>query len=82
MFVYSRLQEWNLLERNVKTSVHRNREKYLLPVLFSSTGNMSYHNDADGLTKSLGHHHKREKWRLFTDTAKVSLKGFPLYVRN
>lgn len=43
---------------------------------------MSYRNDADGLTKSLGHHHKREKWRLFTDTAKASLKGFLLYVRN
>jgi hypothetical protein len=47
----SRLQERNLLERNVMTSAYHNHEKDLL-TFFSPTGNMSYCNYVDGLMKS------------------------------
>ena len=48
----SRFQEWNLLERKVKTYVYHNHENDLLP-FFSSIGNMTNCKYFYGLIKSL-----------------------------
>jgi hypothetical protein len=76
----SRLQEWNLLERNFKTCLSQ-PEKAFLP-LFSSNGRMFYCNNADGLLKSLEHDHTREERRLLIDASKINLKGVLLHTGN
>ena len=43
--------------------------------IISSIPCVSYCKDVNGLMKLMGHNHKSEKQRLFTDASKVSLKG-------
>ena len=70
----SKLKERHLLEKNVKISLYRNREKDLI-TYFSSQNAFIYCNDVDGLMRAIGHKHKPENWRLFIDTNKLSLKS-------
>ena len=49
---------------------HRDFETF-----FSSSKDVVYCNDADGLFGALDHVHNQEEWRLFTDSSKASLKA-------
>lgn len=77
----SRLKEKNLLEKDVKISHYRNREKDLTP-FFSSQDSLIYCNDVDGLMKAIGHEYQPENWRLFIDSNKYSLKAVLLHNGN
>ena len=52
----SRLKERNLLEKDVKISLYRNREKYLTTYL-TSQDTLIYFNDVDGFMRAIGHKH-------------------------
>lgn len=70
----SRLQQWNLLEENVKVSVYRNREKDLTP-FFNMENNLVACSDVNSLMTSLRMEHNPKDWRLFIDSSKLSLKA-------
>jgi hypothetical protein len=65
----SRLQQWNLLDDNVKVSVFRSRQKRLAQ-FFKKEGNLVACNDFVGLITVLNINHKPEEWRLFIDSSK------------
>jgi hypothetical protein len=65
----SRLQQWNLLDDNVKVSAFRSRQKRLAQ-FFKKEGNLIACNDLDGPMTALNITHKPEEWRLFIDSSK------------
>ena len=77
----SSLKERNLLEKDVKISLCRNREKNLT-TYFSSQDTLIYCNDVDGLMKAIGHQHQPENWRLLIDSNKLTLKAVVLHNEN
>jgi hypothetical protein len=77
----SRLQQWNLLNGNVKVSASRSRQKRLAH-FFKKEGNCVACSDVDGPMTALNINHKSEEWRLFTDPSKSSLKAVLLHNGN
>lgn len=77
----SRLQGWNLLNKDVKVTSFRHRqekfEKY-----FSSTEKIVHCNDVDALFLALEQKHDPSDWRLFIDSSKLSLKAVLLHNGN
>lgn len=77
----SRLQEWNLLDKNTKISVFRNRHQKL-STFYSKQDLLCVCTDVDGLALELGFQHKPSEWRLFIDSSKSSLKAVLLHNGN
>ena len=78
----SRLQQWNLLDRGVKVSVFRDRQKALVPFFFME-GDLVECCDVDGLMMStLNIVHDPHEWRLCIDSSKTSLKAVLLHNGN
>ena len=74
----SRLQQWNLLESDVKISLLRDRENDLVQFFFMES-DLNYCNDIDGLMVALSITHDPDGWRLFIDSSKASLKAVLLH---
>ncbi|GBM98118.1 hypothetical protein AVEN_229764-1 [Araneus ventricosus] len=68
----SRLQQWNLLEENVRV-VHT--PHLLFESFFKKEESIVFYWDIDGLLKELHIAHEPNEWRLFTVTLKLSLKA-------
>lgn len=77
----SRLQQWNLLQKNVKISSFRKRESELLGYFFKD-GDLVYCNNIPGLLEQLHLPNDTEQWRLFIDASKFSLKAVLLHNGN
>ncbi|KAJ8716001.1 hypothetical protein PYW08_013286 [Mythimna loreyi] len=77
----SRLQQWNLLAKDTKISVFRDRNKHL-STFFRAENKLCYCIDPDGLMVSLGIKHEVNEWRLFVDSSKSSLKAVLLHNGN
>ena len=77
----SQLQQWNLLEKGVELSFHRNRQLNIAKY-FSTDGDKVYCNDVCGLTEELQLQHAPEQWRLFNHSSVVSLKAVLLHNGN
>lgn len=77
----SRLQQWNLLESDVKISVYRNREKDLTP-FFTMEDTLIACANINGLMEALSIDYKPQEWRLFIDSSKLSLKAVLLHNGN
>jgi hypothetical protein len=73
----SRLKENNLLASGTIITSYRSRDREFTPC-FSQEGELVYCSDIQGLMKRFGIHYKVEKWRLFIDSSKRSLKAVPL----
>lgn len=69
----SRLQQWNCLDKSTKVSFYRNRSDPF-SVYFTTTENICYCNNLDGLFEALRLQHIPKDWRLFIDGSKSSLK--------
>ena len=76
-----RLKKRILLEKGVKISLYRNREKDLA-TYFSSQDTLIYCNDVDGLMRAIGHEHQPKNWSLFIDSNKLNLKAVLLHNVN
>ena len=70
-----------MLEKDVKISLYRNREKDVT-TYFSSQDTLIYCNDVDGRKRTIGHEHQPENWRLYIDSNKLSLKAVLLHNGN
>lgn len=77
----SRLQQWNLLEKGVKVSIYRKRESTLTN-FFAADGDLVFCHDIPGLMVELNLPYTPDKWRLFIDSSKTSLKAVLLYNGN
>jgi hypothetical protein len=75
------LEQWNLLDENVKPSAFRFRQKRLAQ-FFKKEGNLVTCKDVDGLMTALNINHKPEERRAFTDLSKSSLKAVMLHNGN
>jgi hypothetical protein len=73
-FLGSRLQGWNLLQKNKNISIFRYRPKYIAQY-FASAGDLVYCTDIVNVVAALGQDHKTDEWRLFVDSSKRSLKA-------
>jgi hypothetical protein len=73
-FLGSRLQGWNLQQKNTNISIFRHRQKDIAQY-FASAGDLVYCTDIDKFMAALGYDHKTDEWRLFVDSAKLSLKA-------
>ncbi|KAK4883916.1 hypothetical protein RN001_000187, partial [Aquatica leii] len=69
----SRLQQWNLLEKAVKISFYRTRQA-TLKCLFSEDKGLVFCPNANLLMTELQMPCDPDKWRLFIDSSKTSLK--------
>jgi len=69
----SRLKQWNLLEKNVRISSFRSRHQHLAP-FFRKEDDLVFCYDVDDLMNAFGMKHDPQKWRLFIDSSKLSLK--------
>ena len=70
----SQLQQWKLLEKNVKVSYYRKSQSNIAKY-FSIDVDMLYCKDVCGLIDELQLQHVPELWRMFVDLSKVSLKA-------
>ncbi|GBL85509.1 hypothetical protein AVEN_272388-1 [Araneus ventricosus] len=70
----SRLQQWNLLEENVRVTSFHTRH-LLFESFFKKEDNIVFCCDIDGLLKELRIAHEPNEWRLFIDALKLSLKA-------
>ena len=77
----SRLKERNMVERDVKVSYYRKRNRDLSSA-FKVEGPFSYCNDTEELFQTLGAVHIANEWRLFIDSSKRSLKVVLLHIGN
>ena len=77
----SRLQQWNLLESDVRISLFRDRQKELVQ-FFLMEGDLVYCHDIDGLMAALRITYDPNGWRLFIDSSKTSLKAVLLHNGN
>nr|CAH7753306.1 unnamed protein product [Callosobruchus chinensis] len=69
----SRLQQWNLLEKGVKVSSYRTRQSSLKS-LFSEDNGLVFCPNVNSLMKALKMPCDPDKWGLFIDSSKTSLK--------
>ena len=77
----SRLQENNLLQKDVLVSLYRKRSTDLSTV-FRVDGPLSYCCDITSLFEKLGEDYIASEWRLFLDSSKRSLKAVLLHNGN
>lgn len=77
----SRLQQWNLLEDDVTTTLYRKRHQQLEP-FFRKEGNLVFCCDIEGLMCALDITYDPQEWRLFIDSSKLSLKAVLLHNGN
>ena len=69
-----RLQQWNLLEKNTKISKFELRHERLSS-FFDVKDNLCYCKDVFGLMIELDYKYDSDKWKLFNDSCKTSLKA-------
>jgi hypothetical protein len=69
----SRLQQWNLLEKGVKISTYRTRQS-TLKLNFSEDEGLVFCPNSNALMTELKMPCDPDKWRLFIDSSKTSLK--------
>ena len=77
----SRLKEQNMVEKDVKVSYYRKRN-WDLSLVFKVEGSLCYCHDIEELFQTLGIVHIVNKWRLFIDSSKRSLKAVLLHIGN
>jgi hypothetical protein len=77
----SRLQGWNLLQKNTNILIFRYWQKDTAHY-FSSAGDLVYCTDIDKVMAALGQDHKTDEWRLFVDSSKHSVKAVLLHNGN
>ena len=77
----SRLQQWNLLESDVRISLFRDHQIELVQ-FFLMEGDLVYCHDIDGLMAALRITYDPNGWRLFIDSSKTSLKAVLLHNGN
>ena len=77
----SRLQQWKVLENDVRISLFRDRQKDLVQ-FFIIEGDLVYCTDIDGLIVALRITHDPDEWRLYIDSSKTSLKTVLLHNGN
>jgi hypothetical protein len=77
----SRLQQWNILEENVRISVYRKRHEGLVQFFKMERGLVAC-NDIDGVMQTLNINHNPLDWRLFIYSSKLSLKAVLLHNGN
>ena len=77
----SRLNEWNLLGDDCKSTAYRNRHLEF-SVCFDVIEDLCYCKDVKGLFSALGIDHDSTKWRLFIDISTKSLKAVLLHNGN
>jgi len=77
----SRLQQWNLLKKNVRISVYRKMHEDLVQ-FFKMERGLVVCTDIDGLMQTLNINHNPLDWRLFIDSSKLSLKVVLLHNGN
>jgi hypothetical protein len=80
-FLGSRLQGWNLLQKNTNISIFRYRQKDIAQY-FASADDFVYCTDIDKVMAALGQDHKTDEWRPFVDSSKHRLKAVLLYNGN
>lgn len=77
----SRLQQWNLLQRDVSVSKYRKRQRNLLPFFGDDSASalilmilvICY--NVNGFIRCLSVNHNATEWRLFINSSQLSLKG-------
>ena len=77
----SRLQEWNLLEKNTKVTSYRVRGCEFVK-FFDSHEALVFCTDVCGLMSALNVDYDMNDWRLFIDSSKFSLKAVLLHNGN
>ncbi|KAK1803855.1 hypothetical protein P4O66_003802 [Electrophorus voltai] len=77
----SRLQQWNLLQENVRVTLYRKRHLQLKP-FFRKVDKLVFCSDVNSLLNVLGIQHDPQEWRLFIDSSKMSLKAVLLLYGN
>ena len=77
----SRLHYWNPMERDVKVSFVRGRQRDLVPV-FVMEGDLVYCNDIDGLMTALAVKHNPDGWKLVIVSSKTNVKAVLLKWRQ
>ena len=77
----SRLQQWNLLQKNVRVTSFCSRHEQFMPY-FTKQNDLVFCSDVDGLSNALGIKHDPNEWRLFIDSSKLSLKAVLLHNGN
>jgi hypothetical protein len=77
----SRLQQWNLLKKNVRISVYLKRHEDLVQFFKMERGLVAY-TDVDGLKQTLSIKHNPLDWRLFIGSSKMSLEAVLLHNGN
>lgn len=77
----SRLQENNLLDKNVRISYYRKRN-FNLATFFTVDGPLCYCHDIHGLFTELSQTYAASDWRLFIDSSQRSLKAVLLHNGN
>lgn len=70
----SRLQQWNLLDKGVKVSIYRKRQSPLTD-FFAVEDDLVFCHDIPSLMTELNVQYTPDKWRLFIDSSKTSLKA-------
>ena len=76
-----RLKEWNLVQKYVRITSFRNRNKDLASFV-DMENKLCYCTNIPGFFTSLGLPHNPSDWRLFRDSSKRSLKGVLLHNGN
>lgn len=74
----SRLQQWNLLEKDVKVSLHTNSQSNIANY-FSIVDDLVYCKDVCQLMEEPQLQHALKQWRIFIDSSKDSLKAVLLH---
>ena len=74
----SRLKQWNFLQYGVKCSHFHKRHEELQEFFMEKEG-MYFCCNVDGLLHEMGYDHVPDKWRLFIDSSKTSLKAVLLH---
>ena len=69
--LWSRLQQWNLLEPGTTISSFCSRNQNLAGY-YASAENICYCKDISGLMSELGCEHNPADWRLFIDSSKIT----------
>ena len=77
----SRLRGWNLLQKDTKVCLFRNRQKEFQD-FYSEENDLVHCNNICAVMDVLDHEHKTAEWRRFIDSSKTSLKNVLLHSGN
>ena len=77
----SRLNEWNLLGDNCKSTAYKNRNLEF-SVYFDVIEDLCYCKDVEDLLSAVGIDHNPTQWQLFIDSSTKSLKAVLLHKGN